>query len=142
MNTILVIGTGQIGKATLFRLLKSHPQKVVIHNLTKQESEDCIKLLGPLFKETKFIESHGNIFMPYSLKDVAGKDLMKHSKEIIEYFYSELNEEILKNSTIYRLVSKYRPETPLILLHFWVIRITQKKKRIYLIIVLLNVVKI
>ena len=110
MDTILVIGTGQIGKATLFRLLQSNPKKVIVHNLTKQESEDCINLFRPVFKKTQFIESYGNIFMPYKLKDVTRQDLIKHSKEIIEYFYSELSEELLKQSTIYNLISKYSPD--------------------------------
>ena len=110
MNTILVIGTGQIGKATLLRLLKNQPKKVVVHNLTQKESEDSINLFSPLFKKTKFIESHGNIFMPYKLKDLTRQDLINHSKEIIEYFYSELSEELLKRSTIYNLISKYRPD--------------------------------
>ena len=76
MDTILIIGTGQIGKATLFRLLQKRPKKVIVHNLTRQESQDCIKLFRSSFKGTKFVESHGNIFMPHSLKDLTREELL------------------------------------------------------------------
>lgn len=110
MDTILIIGTGQIGKATLFRLLQKRPKKVIVHNLTQQESRDCIKLFRSSFKNTKFIESHGNIFMPHAQKDLTREELSVHSREVIEYFYSELNEDLLKQSSIYHLVSKHRPD--------------------------------
>ena len=110
MDTILIIGTGQIGKATLFRLLQKRPKKVIVHNLTRQESQDCIKLFRSSFKGTKFVESHGNIFMPHSLKDLTREELSAHSREVIDYFYSELSEDLLKQSSIYNLVSKHRPD--------------------------------
>ena len=37
-KTILFIGTGQIGKAILNKMLLSNPQKIIIHNLTEEES--------------------------------------------------------------------------------------------------------
>ena len=38
-ENVLFIGTGQIGKAILNKILLGKPKKVIIHNLTEEESE-------------------------------------------------------------------------------------------------------
>lgn len=107
---ILFVGAGQIGKATLKMILEKNPKKIIIHNLTKKESDDIVNQYSSKYKNIEFISSHGNIFMPYYLKDLNNKDLYKKSKEIIEYFYSEITEEKLEKSTIGTLTSIYKPD--------------------------------
>lgn len=106
----LIIGTGQIGKAVLEQILKLSPNTIIIHNLTKKESELVIKNYSKKYKKVNFIESYGNIFMPYSLKDLNNKNLYEKSKEIIKYFYSEMSEEIISEATITAIIRKYKPD--------------------------------
>ena len=109
-DCILFIGTGQIGQAILSKVLERGVKKVVIHNLTRKRSEDvCIKF-SKKYPKTKFIMSYGNIFMPYKLKDLDNKNYYDKSDEIIDYFYKEIDESIIKEATITTLVDKYRPE--------------------------------
>lgn len=111
MTTLLCIGTGQIGKAVLRELLQTKKYKiVVVHNLTEKESLSCIDQFQNEFSEIKFISSYGNIFMPIFLKDLSNNDLYLKFKEIMEYFYSDLTEEIIQQSSIYALISKYKPD--------------------------------
>ena len=106
---ILFIGTGQIGKAILKMIVENNPQKIIVHNLTRNESEKVIKKYSSKFPNIDFISSYGNIFMPYFLRELDNKNLYKYSDEIIDYFYSEITNEILEKSTIYNLIDKYNP---------------------------------
>lgn len=108
-NSILCIGTGQIGKAILNKLVLNNPKKIVVHNLTKEESEAVCNKYKKLYPNIEFISSYGNIFMPYSLKDLSNRNLYEKSSEIIDYFYNEINQNVLMKSTIVTLIDKYRP---------------------------------
>lgn len=109
-KTILFIGTGQIGKAILNNiLLSSHPQKIIIHNLTEEESNFVCNKYKKLYPNIEFISSYGNIFMPYSLKDLNNCNLYDKSADIINYFYSEITQSTLEKSTIVTLIKKYKP---------------------------------
>lgn len=109
-NKILIVGCGQIGRAILKRVYEFNPEMVHIHNLTKEENEK-IKLRSDLISgDIKYSFSSGNIFMPYSLKDLNNNDLVSKKNEIIAYFYQDLNENVLKKSTIYTLVEKFKPD--------------------------------
>ena len=108
-KTILFIGTGQIGKAILNKILLDNPKKIIVHNLTQKESDLVCDKYKKKYPNIAFISSYGNIFMPYHLKDLKNNNLYDKSEEIIDYFYKEINEEILIKSTIYTLISKYNP---------------------------------
>ena len=108
-DVVLFIGTGQIGKAILNKILGYSPKKVIVHNLTKNESELVCKKYKKMFPNIEFISSYGNIFMPYYLKDLTNNNLYTSSKDIIDYFYTEINQEILEKSSIVTLISKYKP---------------------------------
>lgn len=45
-NTILFIGTGQIGKAVLNQILNKQLKKVIVHNLTEKESIQVCKFFS------------------------------------------------------------------------------------------------
>ena len=108
-DCILFIGTGQIGRAILNKIVQSGPKKIVVHNLTENESALLCKKYSSIYPKIKFISSYGNIFMPYDLKDLNNKNLYDESKNIINYFYSEINQSILERSTIATLIKKYKP---------------------------------
>lgn len=74
-NVILFIGTGQIGKAILNKILMKKPKKVIIHNLTKNESEVVCEKFKNMYADIEFICSYGNVFMPYNLKDLNNENL-------------------------------------------------------------------
>lgn len=108
-NSILFIGTGQIGKAILNKIVLNEPKKIIIHNLTKEESETICNNYRTLYPTIEFVVSYGNIFMPYCLKGLSNRNLYEKSEEIINYFYKEINQEVLEKSTIVTLIEKYKP---------------------------------
>lgn len=108
-DCILFIGTGQIGKAILNKIVEDNPRKIIVHNLTKHESDMVCEKYMSLCPKIEFISSYGNIFMPYELKDLNNKNLYEESENIINYFYNEINQSILEHSTIVTLIKKYKP---------------------------------
>lgn len=74
-KNILFIGTGQIGKAILNEIVKTSPRKIIIHNLTEKESVDVCEEYSQRYSDIEFVASYGNVFMPYSIKDVDNKRL-------------------------------------------------------------------
>lgn len=109
-NTVLFIGTGQIGKAILKEIIKKNPKTIIIHNLTNKESKSVCENLKGKYPNIKLISSFGNVFMPYSLKGLDNRKLYDKSNEIIDYFYKEIDTDILEKSTIFTLVKKYKPD--------------------------------
>lgn len=108
-KSILFIGTGQIGKAILNKVVLSGPEKIVIHNLTEDESNLVCNKYKSLYPNIDFIPSYGNIFMPYQLKDLNNRNLYDKSEDIINYFYKEIDPITLEQSTIVTLIEKYKP---------------------------------
>lgn len=109
-DVILFVGTGQIGKAILNKMLLKNPKKVIIHNLTKNESDIVCEKYKKIFTNIEFVSSFGNVFMPYSLKDLNNKNLYEKSDEIINYFYGEIDQTRLEKSTIVTLIRQYNPD--------------------------------
>ena len=108
-KSILIIGTGQIGKAILNKLVQEEPKKIIVHNLTKIESDNICNMYKKNYPKIEFISSYGNIFMPYKLKDLNNRNLYEKGEEIIKYFYSEIDQKVLEESSIVTIVNKYKP---------------------------------
>lgn len=110
-DTILILGSGQIGKEVIRRLLAYKPKTVIVHNLRKQETDASVEYLEKFNKGTSFIKSYGDAFMPYNLnKCDTTAEKLAHKDELLEFFYSDLSEDVLKQSTLYNLVSLYKPD--------------------------------
>lgn len=111
IKTVLVIGAGQIGKAIARRILDFNPEKVIFHNLTKSESDFCVKYFQKFCNDTELISSYGDVFMPYELnKAYSMEEKLQNKEALLDFYYSEFNDETLKLSTIYNLVAEYRPD--------------------------------
>ena len=109
---ILFIGTGQIGRAILNKIILNNPnslKKIIIHNLTKIESDVVCKKYASMYANIDFVSSYGNIFMPYSLKNLNNHDLIDKSDDLIKYFYKEIDQSVLEQSTIVTLIKKHKP---------------------------------
>jgi len=108
---VLFLGVGQIGKAILDKVMDMRPDTVIIHNLTENESNKIFDDYHRIFPETKFVTSHGDIFLPDQFSTVADIYESKEIKDaLIQYYYSEQTETILQNSSIYSLIKKWKPD--------------------------------
>ncbi len=116
-KTVLVIGGwGLVGSAVCRKFMEERPKRIVVTSLQKHEALDAVQSLRREFPDAGsnfFIPWWGNIFVRQQFKDMPREDLLcseKYRGMIIEDLMDELTGPVLKRSSLYRLMQKYRPE--------------------------------
>jgi hypothetical protein len=116
-KTVLVLGGwGLVGSAICRKLVPEKPDKIIISSLLKSEAVDAVTQLRKEFPDHDpdfFVPFHGNIFMREEFKDLPREEVLgnpERRRVLINDNLGELSEEILKSSTIYDLLTDYRPE--------------------------------
>lgn len=112
---VFILGAGQIGEACALRLIPESPESIVIHCLTKEETNLAIKNIKQAYPKSavKLYSSWGNALVTKGLLLVDKKDLTtnpKRSKELINYYYGYLSEKLIRNSSLYFLLKKWQPD--------------------------------
>ena len=111
MKTVLVLGVGQIGKAITRRIIEHRPERIILHNLTKTESDYCCEYFSKYCKDIELIPSYGDVFLPFKFNKLTTmEEQLKNKDELLKFFYSDLGPEIIKKSTLYKLVQKWQPD--------------------------------
>ena len=116
-KTVLVLGGwGLVGNALTRKLVKEEPKQIIVTSLRKEEAEEHVAQLKsdyPNFDENFFIPWWGNIFVRNSLKDTDRYELLNSRDTrltLISDTMEEMNSEILHESSIYKLIEKYKPD--------------------------------
>ncbi|MEO0202731.1 MAG: short-chain dehydrogenase [candidate division WOR-3 bacterium] len=108
MYKILVLGgAGQVGLAVCRKFLKEGFKDIVISGLTKDEVLRTIEILKSEFNDANLSYEYGNIFVRQTSKDKTKEESLK---ELVEDALVEFNEEVLKNSFLYNIISKHKPD--------------------------------
>lgn len=111
MKTILVLGVGQIGKAITKKLIEQKPEKIILHNLTKKESLYCCEYFSKYCENIELIPSYGDVFLPFEFNKLTTiEEQLENKEELLNFYYSDLGSDILKKSTLYGLVQKWKPD--------------------------------
>lgn len=114
-KNVLVLGAyGEAGIAICRQILRYLPAELVVTSLAEEEAQWALKDLEP---ETpsycKVRASWGNIFVRWPLKDMRLADIAsspEHLRTMVDDNLNELTEDILTASTLYKLVTEFRPE--------------------------------
>ena len=116
-KTVLVIGGwGLVGSAICRRFMNERPRRMIITSLTRREAEEAVEGLRHDYPDAGrkfFIPWWGNIFVREQLKDTPREAILsneRHRTMIIEDIVEELSGPVLKRSSLYRLMQKYRPD--------------------------------
>ncbi|MCX6162204.1 MAG: short-chain dehydrogenase [Ignavibacteriae bacterium] len=112
---ILILGGwGLVGSAIARRIAEGKPGQVILTSLQKQEAIDiCQKLNKELKKKNLFIPWWGNIFVRREFKDVDRSVYLnnsKHRRKVIGDTVDELSPKMLRESSIYCLLSEFKPD--------------------------------
>ncbi len=114
-KNVLVLGAyGEAGIAICRQILRYLPAELVLASLTEQEAQWALKELAP---ETpsycRVMASWGNVFVRWFLKDMRIADIVaskEHLRTVVDDNLNELTDDILSESTLYRLITEHRPE--------------------------------
>lgn len=119
-KTVLVLGAwGLVGNAVTRLLVKqgeNRPSKIVVASLKKGEAEDHVVQLKkefPQLPDGYFVPWWGNIFVRHEFKDENRFDILADPQKrrvMMQDNLDELNDEILKSSSIYKLLDEHKPD--------------------------------
>lgn len=113
-KTILVLGAGQIGEACALKSIKNNPKRIILHTLTKEESLVALKNIQEHLdgRNIDIQISWGNALVTKSLMHLDRNALHnpENRKKLINYYYSYLSDDLIKKSSLYFLIRKWRPD--------------------------------
>ncbi|MGB9774247.1 MAG: short-chain dehydrogenase [Bacteroidota bacterium] len=116
-KTVLVLGGwGLVGSAIVRKIIEEKPSRIILTSLLQSEAEESVAALRneyPHLGSDYFIPWWGNIFVRYELKDKAREEILgdpSYRQMLIEDILDELTEDVLKRSSLYQLLTTYRPE--------------------------------
>ncbi|MBU2445994.1 MAG: short-chain dehydrogenase [Bacteroidetes bacterium] len=116
-KTVLILGGwGLVGSAIARKIIIQNPEKIILASLLEAEAKEAVEHLQkefPDFPAENIIPWWGNIFIRKEFKDKNRADLLAdpNSREIlINDTLEELNDEILRASSLYDLISTFQPK--------------------------------
>jgi len=116
-KTVLVLGGfGLVGSAVARKLVPENPKRIIITSLFLSEAEEAVKKFNEEFPQKGkdyFIPYGGDIFVRDEFKNENRLSLLNDPakrKIIMQDIMEELSEEILKSSSINKLLIKYKPD--------------------------------
>ncbi len=116
-KTVLVLGGfGLVGSAVARKLVEDNPKRIIITSLKLSEAQDAVTKLEHEFPQKGkgfFVPWGGDIFVRYEFKDENRAKLLANKKSrntIFEDIMDELSNDVLTNSSIYRLLTEFKPD--------------------------------
>ncbi len=116
-KTVLILGGfGLVGNAIAKKIIKNNPARIIISSLKLAEAEEAVKNLVKQFPEkgkNYFLPWGGDIFVRNEFKDTPRGEILSDPEKrnvLMSDILEELSDDILKNSSIYALTNKYKPE--------------------------------
>jgi hypothetical protein len=113
-KTILILGAGNVGEACAALLTEYQPSKIILHTLSLQDAERAkqnVLKLGD-FSNISLETSFGNILTTKALRkhnsSTGITDDLK--RDLFNYLYFPLSDEIYSNSSLYELLIQTRPD--------------------------------
>ncbi len=113
-KVLILGGWGLVGSATARKIFEGKPKKVILTSLLKHEAEDICKILNKeTGKKNLFVPYWGNIFVRHEFKDMNRSELLEdpiRRRRMISDTVNELDEKMLRESCIYQMLNKFRPD--------------------------------
>ncbi|MBN2572234.1 MAG: short-chain dehydrogenase [Ignavibacteriales bacterium] len=116
-KTVMVFGGwGLVGNAVVHKLIPEKPKNIIVTSLRQSEAEGYVEQLKkefPNLPKDYFVPWWGNIFVRNEFKDMNRFDVLadpQKRKILMNDIMDELTEDVLKNSSIYQVVMKYKPD--------------------------------
>ncbi len=116
-KTVLVLGGwGLVGSAVARKLVDDNPKRIIITSLKYSEAQDAVAKLEeefPAAGKSFFIPWGGDIFVRNEFREQNRLQLLNDAdirKIIMHDTMEELTDDIIKSSSVYNLLTNYKPE--------------------------------
>ncbi len=116
-KTVLVIGGwGLVGSAVCRKFMEEKPGRIIVTSLAESEAREAVADLERFYPHVGrgfFVPWWGNIFVREELKDLPRDRILaskRYRSMIIEDMLEELSGPVLKRSSLYRLMQKFKPD--------------------------------
>ena len=116
-KTVLVLGGwGLVGTAVIRKLVAENPKQIIISSLRYSEAKDAVEKHKKEFPDKGgdfFVPWGGDIFVRDEFKELSRQEILDDPakrKILMADTMEELNDEILHKSSVYHLLTKYRPD--------------------------------
>src|SRR3990172_11903322 len=116
-RSVLVLGGwGLVGSAVCRQLMPERPKSIILTSLLESEAREAVATMQkeyPKAGKNFFVPWWGNIFVPHALKDTPRDDILQNElwrRILIDDLLDELTRPVLERSTIFKLLSKYKPD--------------------------------
>ncbi len=113
-KVLILGGWGLVGSAIARRIMEGKPKQVILTSLLRKEAEEVCKELNKEFKKKSvFVPAWGNIFVREDFKDMDRELYMNDEKKrgvLINDIVNELDDKILKSSSLFKMLEKHRPD--------------------------------
>ncbi len=116
-RSVLVLGGwGLVGSAVCRQLMPEQPKRIILTSLLESEAKEAVATMRKEFPQARkdfFVAWWGNIFVPHALKDTPRDEILENERwrrMLIDDLLDELTMPVLERSTIYQLLTKYKPD--------------------------------
>jgi len=116
-KTVLVLGGwGLVGSAICRKFMEENPRRMVVASLRREEALEAVESLRkeyPKAGKDFFVPWWGNIFAREALKELSREEILGNEKRrsmFIADMLDELSEPLLKRSSLYLLIQRYKPD--------------------------------
>lgn len=116
-KTVLVLGAwGLVGNAVTRKIVNENPKRIIVTSLKQEEAESYAAQLQrefPDLPDNYFIPWWGNIFVRKDFKDIDRFEILNDAKKrgvLLKDIMEEMTPDVLKASSIYQLLVKYKPD--------------------------------
>ncbi|MBP7214863.1 MAG: short-chain dehydrogenase [Candidatus Kapabacteria bacterium] len=112
---LLLGGWGLVGSAVANEVMKYSPSEIIMSSLRQSEAEQAVANLEKEFpnSSTKFKPEWGNIFVRKEWKDEDFNKVLDNAADrqaFISDIFMELDDKILKNSSLYSMIVEHNPD--------------------------------
>jgi hypothetical protein len=112
-KTILILGSGLVGRAVARQLLALRPSKIVLVALSENEVREAAAYLDPERGDTVVETAWGNVFMPAAIARCSRGEVLADQElraSVIDDLFGDLSDEVLERNFLFQLLQRSRPE--------------------------------
>ncbi len=116
-KTILVLGGwGLVGSAVIRKLVSENPKKIIISSLRLSEAQEAVEKHRKEFPDKGkglFAAWGGDIFVRNEFKELNRQEILNDTSRrriLMSDIMEELSDEILHKSSVYNLLTEYKPD--------------------------------